>query len=164
MHRRANNQVSISCKRIGVISDTHGLIRPEALKALRGADLIIHCGDVGDPSVLDALRTIAPVRAIRGNNDHGAWANRLPERDLVRIGSQSIYVLHNLNELELDLKTNRVTTVVSGHSHKPVVERRDGILFLNPGSAGPRRFKLPVTVATITMRSGGLAPRILQLL
>src|SRR6266567_1557180 len=103
---------------VGVVSDTHGLIRPEALQALRDSNLIIHCGDIGDPSVLKALRTIAPVRAIRGNNDHGAWANRLPEHDLVKIGSQCIYVLHNLAELDLDLEASGVSAVVSGHSHK----------------------------------------------
>ena len=151
-------------KLVGVISDSHGLIRPEALKALRDSDLIIHCGDVGDPSVLKALRTIAPVRAIRGNNDHGGWADRLPERDLVSIESQFIYVLHNLAELDLDLAASGVTAVLSGHSHKPVIERRGGVLFLNPGSAGPRRFRLPVTVATLTLRSGRWMPRVVPLL
>jgi uncharacterized protein len=150
-------------KLVGVVSDTHGLIRPEALQVLRDSNLIIHCGDIGDPSVLKALRTIAPVRAIRGNNDHGAWADRLPEHDFVKIGSQLIYVLHNLAELELDLEASGVTAVVSGHSHKPVVERRGGVLFLNPGSAGPRRFKLPVTVATLALRSGRWVPRIVRL-
>jgi putative phosphoesterase len=150
-------------KLVGVVSDTHGLIRPEALQVLRDSNLIIHCGDIGDPSVLKALRTIAPVRAIRGNNDHGAWADRLPEHDFVKIGSQLIYILHNLAELELDLEASGVTAVVSGHSHKPVVERRGGVLFLNPGSAGPRRFKLPVTVATLALRSGRWVPRIVWL-
>jgi putative phosphoesterase len=159
---RVNSQVAIFCNRIGVISDTHGLIRPEALHALRNSDLIIHCGDIGDPSVLKALRAIAPVRAIRGNNDHGAWASRLPEHDLVKIGDQSIYVLHNL--AELDLEARDVTAVLSGHSHKPVAERKGRVLFLNPGSAGPRRFKLPVTVATLALRSGHWAARIVQLL
>jgi putative phosphoesterase len=153
-----------SAKRIGVISDTHGLIRPEAIRALRDSDLIIHCGDIGDPSVLDALRTIAPVRAIRGNNDRGTWAKRIPEHDIVTIGSQSVFVLHNLAELELDLEASGVTAVLSGHSHKPVIERRNGVLFLNPGSAGPRRFKLPVTVATLTQRPAGWTARIVQLL
>jgi uncharacterized protein len=151
-------------KLVGVVSDSHGLIRPEALQALRHSELIIHCGDVGDPSVLKALRKIAPVRAIRGNNDHGGWADRLPERDLVRIESQFIYVLHNLAELDLDLAASGVTAVLSGHSHKPVVERRGGVLFLNPGSAGPRRFKLPITVATLTLRSGRWMARIVPLL
>jgi putative phosphoesterase len=150
-------------KLVGVVSDTHGLSRPEALQVLRDSNLIIHCGDIGDPSVLKALGTIAPVRAIRGNNDHGAWADRLPEHDFVKIGSQLIYILHNLAELELDLEASGVTAVVSGHSHKPVVERRGGVLFLNPGSAGPRRFKLPVTVATLALRSGRWVPRIVWL-
>src|SRR5215469_6685644 len=150
--------LNLTVKQIGVISDTHGLVRPEALQALRNSDLIIHCGDIGNGAVLDALRTIAPVRAIRGNNDHGTWADRIPETDLVRVGTQSIYVLHNLAELELDLDDSGVTAVLSGHSHKPVIERRNGVLFLNPGSAGPRRFKLPVTVATLTSRPTGWTP------
>lgn len=153
----------ISGNRVGVVSDTHGLLRPETLRALRNSDLIIHCGDIGDPSVLKALRTIAPVRAIRGNNDHGAWADRLPEHALVRIGSQRIYVLHSLADLDFDLEASGVTVVLSGHSHKPVVERRGRVLFLNPGSAGPRRFKLPVTVATLALGRGRCAPRIVEL-
>jgi putative phosphoesterase len=148
---------------VGVISDTHGLMRPEALEALRDSDLIIHCGDIGDHAVLGALRSIAPVRAIRGNNDHGAWADRLPTQDLVKLGDHVIYVLHNLAELDLDLKATSVTAVVSGHSHKPVVEKRGGVLFLNPGSAGPRRFKLPVTVATLALRSSHFTAKIVQL-
>jgi uncharacterized protein len=143
-----------SCTLIGLISDTHGLIRPEALKALSDADLIIHCGDVGDPVVLEALRTLAPVRAIRGNNDRGPWAKRLPAQDLVEIGGRAIYVLHSLAELDRDIDAPGLTAVVFGHSHKPVIEKRDGILFINPGSAGPRRFKLPVTVATLALGSG----------
>ena len=163
MPTRTNSQVSTSCNRIGVISDTHGVIRPEAREALRDSDLIIHCGDIGDPSVLKTLRTIAPVRAIRGNNDHDAWADRLPERDLIKIKCELIYVIHNLAELELDLGASGVTAVVSGHSHMPVVERRGGVLFLNPGSAGPRRFKLPVTVATLALRSARWVPKIVRL-
>ena len=151
-------------KLIGVVSDTHGLIRPEALHALRDSRLIIHCGDIGDSSVLKTLQAIAPVRAIRGNNDHGAWANRLPEHDFVKIGSQLIYVLHNLAELDLDLEARGVTAVLSGHSHKPVIERKGEVLFLNPGSAGPRRFNLPVTAATLALRSGGWMPRIVRLI
>jgi putative phosphoesterase len=141
--------------RVGLISDTHGLIRPEALDALRDSDLIIHCGDIGDPAVLEALRTLAPVRAIRGNNDKGAWAHRLPPYDVVKVGSHAIYVLHNLAELDLDPGAAGFTAVVSGHSHKPVIEKRGEIFFVNPGSAGPRRFGLPVTVAKLAVRSGG---------
>ena len=139
---------------IGLISDTHGLIRPEALEALRGSDLVIHCGDVGDPVVLAALRTLAPVRAIRGNNDRGPWSKRLPAQDLVEVGGHAIRVLHNLAELEPDTDAAGLTAVVFGHSHKPLIEKRGGVLFINPGSAGPRRFNLPVTVATLALRSG----------
>ncbi len=138
---------------IGLISDTHGLIRPEALEALRGSDLIIHCGDIGDPVVLETLRTLAPVRAIRGNNDRGPWANGLPPQDLVEVGGHAIRVLHNLAELDPDTDAAGLTAVVFGHSHKPLIEKRAGVLFINPGSAGPRRFKLPVTVATLALRS-----------
>jgi len=143
-----------SCALIGLISDTHGLIRPEALKALRGSDLIIHCGDVGDPVVLDVLETLAPVRAIRGNNDRGPWANRLPPQDLVEVGGHAILVLHDLAELDRDTDAAGLTALAFGHSHKPVIEKRGGVLFINPGSAGPRRFRLPVTVATLALGSG----------
>ena len=143
-----------SCARIGLISDTHGLIRPEALEALRGSDLIIHCGDVGDPVVLEMLRTLAPVRAIRGNNDRGRWANRLPPQDLVEIGNHAILVLHNLAELDRATDAAGLSALVFGHSHNPLIEKRGGVLFINPGSAGPRRFKLPVTVATLALGSG----------
>ena len=149
--------------RVGLVSDTHGLIRPEALDALRDSDLIIHCGDVGDPAVLDALLTLAPVRAIRGNNDKGAWAWGLPAYDVVEIGSHAIYVLHNLAELDLDPAAAGFTAVVFGHSHKPVIEERGKILFVNPGSAGPRRFSLPVTIATLALRSGRCEARIVKL-
>jgi uncharacterized protein len=156
-------RVSPSSHLIGLISDTHGLIRPAALDALRDSDLIIHCGDVGDPAVLDVLRSIAPVRAVRGNNDIGTWARSLPAYDVVEIDSHKIYVLHNLSELHLDPDAAGFTAVVSGHSHKPLIEKRHGILFINPGSAGPRRFKLPTTVATLTIRSRHCAARIVQL-
>ena len=155
--------VSSSSYLVGLISDTHGLIRPEALDSLRDSDLIIHCGDVGDPAVLDALRSIAPVRAVRGNNDIDAWARSLPAYDVVEIGSQKIYVLHNLSELHLDAHAAGFTAVVSGHSHRPVIEKRSRILFVNPGSAGPRRFKLPTTVAALTIRSHYCAASIVQL-
>jgi putative phosphoesterase len=144
---------------VGLISDTHGLIRPEALDALRDSDLIIHCGDIGNPAVLDTLRRIAPVRAVRGNNDTGAWAHGLPQSDVVEIGSHRIYVLHNLSEFD----AAGLTAVVFGHSHKPVIERRGKALFINPGSAGPRRFKLPTTVATLTIRSRHCVARIVPL-
>jgi putative phosphoesterase len=138
-------------------------MRPEALDALRDSDLIIHCGDVGDSAVLEALRTLAPVRAIRGNNDKGAWASSLPKYDVVEVGSHVIYVLHNLAELDLDPAAAGFTAVVSGHSHKPVVEKHGKILFVNPGSAGPRRFTLPVTVATLALRRSRCETKIIEL-
>ena len=130
---------------------------------MRGSDLIIHCGDVGDPGVLEMLRTVAPVRAIRGNNDRGGWANRLPPRDLVEISGHAIRVLHNLAELNPDTDAAGLTAVVFGHSHKPLIERKSGVLYLNPGSAGPRRFSLPVTVALVTVRDGGVEARLVEL-
>jgi len=139
------------------------LIRPEALDALHDSDLIIHCGDIGDPAVLDALRTLAPVRAIRGNNDKGAWARSLPTYDVVKIDSHAIYVLHNLAELDLDPAAAGFTVVVSGHSHKPAIDKRVEIFFVNPGSAGPRRFGLPVTVAKLALRSGRCEATTVQL-
>jgi putative phosphoesterase len=148
---------------VGLISDTHGLIRPEALDALRESDLIIHCGDVGDPAVLDALRTLAPVRAICGNNDRGAWTSKLPACDVVEVGTHAIYVLHDLSELHLDPAAAGFTAVVSGHSHKPVIEQRGKVLFVNPGSAGPRRFTLPVAVATLALRPGRCEAKIIRL-
>ena len=138
-------------------------MRPEALDALRDSDLIIHCGDVGDSAVLEAFRTLAPVRAVRGNKDKGSWAGALPVYDVVEVGSHAIYVLHNLAELDLDPAAAGFTVVVSGHSHKPVIEKRGKILFVNPGSAGPRRFTLPVTVATLALRSGRCEAKIVEL-
>jgi len=138
-------------------------MRPEALDTLRDSDLIIHCGDIGDSAVLEGLQTLAPVRAIRGNNDRDVWACRLPTCDLVEVGSHKIYVLHNLADLDLDPAEAGFTAVVSGHSHKPVIERRGKILFVNPGSAGPRRFTLPVTVATLALRSSRCEAKISEL-
>jgi len=132
---------------VGVISDTHGLVRPEAVAALTGVELIIHAGDIGSPEVMVALERIATVRAIRGNNDRDVWASVWPETDLVPIGALSIYVLHNLAELDLDPRAAGIQVVISGHSHRPKAERRDGLLYLNPGSAGPRRFDLPICLA-----------------
>jgi putative phosphoesterase len=134
---------------IGVISDTHGLLRPEALQALAGSSLIIHAGDVGDPGILDALRKIAPVVAVRGNIDKGEWAGALPESVWVEHSGVSIYVLHDVNQLDLDPAAAGLHAVISGHSHKPSTRNEDGVLYLNPGSAGPRRFTLPVTVARL---------------
>ena len=137
--------------RIGVISDTHGVIRPEALDALAGSELILHAGDVGAPSVLAALRAIAPVVAVRGNNDVGPWAARLAATKTVRVAGARLYVLHDVKALDLDPIARGFHVVVSGHSHRPKAETRDGIIYLNPGSAGPRRFRLPVTVAHLEL-------------
>jgi uncharacterized protein len=141
--------------RIGVISDTHGLVRPEALAALAGAERIVHAGDIGGADVLDALRAIAPVVAVRGNNDRGAWASRLPDREVVEVGGALLYVLHDVHELDLDPAAAGFAAVIAGHSHQPRCEVRGGVLWLNPGSAGPRRFKLPIAVAWIEVAPGG---------
>jgi uncharacterized protein len=136
---------------IGVISDTHGLLRPEALAALRGSELILHAGDVGEPEILDTLRKIAPVVVVRGNVDHGAWADELPETTVAEAGKAKIYMLHDVNRLDLDPGAAGFQAVVSGHSHKFGRSERKGVLYLNPGSAGPRRFTLPVTVARMDL-------------
>ena len=148
---------------IGVISDTHGLIRPEALAALTGAALIIHAGDIGAPGVLDELRAIAPVVAVRGNNDKGEWAESLPETEAIDFGTVTIYVLHDLKQLDQDPIKAGFHVVISGHSHRPSIEKRDGIVFLNPGSAGPRRFRLPVTVARLRIKNGKIEARLIEL-
>jgi hypothetical protein len=140
----------------GVISDTHGLMREEALRALAGVGLILHAGDVGAPEVLEALRRIAPVRAVRGNIDRDGWAARLPERRVVRVERARIYMLHDLAELDFDPAARGYAAIVTGHSHRARQELRDGVLYLNPGSAGPRRFRLPVTVARVTVNGAEL--------
>jgi len=134
---------------VGIISDTHGLLRNEALGALRGCHVIVHAGDIGTPDVLEGLGTIAPVVAIRGNNDKGAWASTLPETEVVEADGVYLYVLHNVNDLDLDPAAAGFRAVISGHSHRPSIEDRKGVLFVNPGSAGPRRFQLPVAVARL---------------
>ena len=134
---------------IGVISDTHGLLRPEAVEALRGVETILHAGDIGKPDILENLNKIAPVIAVRGNNDNGGWAEGIPGRRLVEISGISIYMLHDLKELHLSPEAAGARVVVAGHSHKPLIQERGGVLYLNPGSAGPRRFKLPVTTALL---------------
>jgi hypothetical protein len=148
---------------VGVISDTHGLLRPQALDALRGSDLIIHAGDVGQPELLEPLRALAPLHVVRGNVDKGAWAARLPATLRVDVGGQVFHVLHNIAELDLDPPTSGLAAVVYGHSHKPSIETRDGVLWLNPGSAGPRRFTLPITVARVRVAGGKLHPEIVAL-
>jgi uncharacterized protein len=140
---------SHSAKLIGLIADTHGLLRPQALAALRGVDLIIHAGDIGKVEVVQGLEAIAPLVAIKGNVDNGGWAKPLPETKSLRIGSVRVYVIHNVNELKFNPVARGYQVVISGHSHKPSVVTRDGVLSVNPGSAGPRRFKLPVAVGTL---------------
>jgi putative phosphoesterase len=148
---------------IGVISDTHGLLRPEALAALAGADIIIHAGDVGSGNILDPLRGIAPVFAVRGNIDHGTPAASLPATAHVEANGLMIHVLHNIADLDFDPAAAGFAAVVFGHSHRPSVETRDGVLYLNPGSAGPRRFTLPVSVARLRLSGGTLEPEIVML-
>jgi len=140
--------------RIGLISDTHGLLRPEAVAALQGCAQIIHAGDIGKPQVLDGLRAIAPLEAIRGNIDTADWAQVLPERLDLRIGGLTLHVLHDLKQLDIDPLAAGVDVVIAGHSHKPKVERRDGVLYVNPGSAGPRRFSLPICRALLELNDG----------
>jgi putative phosphoesterase len=136
---------------IGLISDTHGLLRDEAVQALKGSELIIHAGDIGKPDILDALKSVAPVVAVRGNTDRGAWASKLPLTAVAEAGPVTIYVLHDVHDLDLDPAASGFQIVVSGHSHKPSRTERNGVLYVNPGSAGPRRFQLPVTVARLDL-------------
>lgn len=150
--------------RIGLISDTHGLLRPEAVHALAGVAQIIHAGDVGGPEVLEGLLAIAPVHAVRGNNDRDAWSGSLPLRLSLHIAGIHIHVLHDLHELHSDPQAGGIQVVVAGHSHKPAVVRRDGILLVNPGSAGPRRFKLPVTIGYLIIEDGCAKAEICNLL
>ena len=136
---------------VGLIADTHGLLRDEALRALKGSDLIIHAGDVGKPEILDELKGLAPVVAVRGNIDRGAWASFLPLTAVAEAGRVAIYVLHDVHQLDLDPAAAKFQVVVSGHSHQPARKEQSGVLYLNPGSAGPRRFRLPVTVARLDL-------------
>jgi len=148
---------------IGAISDTHGLLRPEAIEALRGSDQIIHAGDIGSPEILEQLSTIAPVTSVRGNVDKGVWCRMLPETQVVELGGISIYVLHDLAQLDLKPRAAGFAAVVSGHSHVPKQETRDGVLYFNPGSAGPRRFKLPVSIGKLILENGGVRGELLPL-
>jgi putative phosphoesterase len=137
--------------RVGLISDTHGLLRPEATAFLRGSDFLIHAGDIGDAKILEDLAAIAPLTAVRGNNDKGRWATSIRETEVLRVENALIYVIHDLAELDLDPVTAGFHVIVSGHSHKPSVSEKDGVLYLNPGSAGPRRFKLPIAAAELVV-------------
>jgi uncharacterized protein len=148
---------------VGVISDTHGLLRPQAVAALRGSDMIIHAGDVGNPDVIKALEDVAPTFVVRGNIDTGTWAADLPMTERVEVGEQVIYVLHEISQLDFDPAEVGFAAVVFGHSHQPLIETRQGVLFLNPGSAGPRRFRLPIAVARIAVSGRHMRPEILEL-
>jgi len=148
---------------VGVISDTHGLLRPEAIELLSACELIVHAGDIGGERVLAALRELAPTVAVRGNNDRGVWAESLPLCEAVAVGSHVFYVVHELGELDRDPRAAGFAVVISGHSHRPLAVRRDGLLFLNPGSAGPRRFKLPITLAKLCVDGERVEPEIIEL-
>lgn len=148
---------------VGVISDTHGLLRPEALDALKGSDHIIHSGDVGDPEILDRLREIAPVTVVRGNVDHGKWAAKIPETEILEVENVSIYVLHIIEKLDLKPQPAGISAIIYGHSHVPKQEMKDGVLYFNPGSAGPRRFNLPVTIGKLIVQERGVRGEIIQL-
>jgi uncharacterized protein len=148
---------------VGLISDTHGLLRPEALTTLAGSDFIIHAGDIGRADILEQLAMIAPVTAVRGNNDKGEWAARIPETDVLTVGAARIYVIHDVAALDLDPARAGFHAVIAGHSHHPRIESRAGVLFVNPGSAGPRRFKLPVSVGRLTVSGASITPRLVEL-
>ncbi len=150
-------------KKVGIISDTHGLIRPEALNLLKGSDLIVHAGDIGSEKVLTALKKLAPVNAVQGNIDFGNWVAKLPKTEVVEIDQILIYVIHNLDELDLSPVDANIDVVVYGHSHKPLIEKREGVFFINPGSAGPRRFHLPISIALLDIEGEKITPQILTL-
>lgn len=149
---------------VGAISDTHGLMRPEAIEALRGSHRILHAGDVGDPKILDALARLAPVTAIRGNVDTEPWARTLPETEVVEAGNISIYMLHNLSQLDLKPEAAGFRVVLYGHSHKPSIEEKNGVLYFNPGSAGPRRFHLPVSVGRLIIQRKEVRAELIEIL
>lgn len=149
--------------RVGLISDTHGLLRPEALGFLAGCDHIVHGGDIGKPEILDRLTGIAPLTVVRGNNDRDAWAADIPPTAMLRFGEVALYAIHDLKELDIDPAAAGVRVVVSGHSHKPACAERGGVLYINPGSAGRRRFSLPISCAELIIEGGKIAPRIVTL-
>lgn len=156
-------QRSGMARRIGIVSDTHGLVRPGLLEALSGVEMIIHAGDVGSPEVLDLLRAHAPVLAVRGNMDGGPWARELRETEVVEVDGSLLYVLHDAHELDLDPAAAGFRAVISGHSHQPSLRRRGGVLFLNPGSAGPRRFRLPVSAAILRLDGEALEAELIEI-
>ena len=149
--------------RLGVISDTHGLLRPEAMAFLQGCDHILHGGDIGGPEILEQLAAVAPVCAVRGNNDTQAWAASLPDTRLLELAGVRIYIIHDVGELQIDPCAAAVQIVVCGHSHQPSVRERDGVVYVNPGSAGPRRFKLPISVAEIAICGTSITARLVAL-
>ena len=149
--------------RVGIISDTHGLLRPEATAFLNGSDFIVHAGDIGNASVLDGLAVVASVTAVRGNNDTGEWAKDVPEFEILQAGEILVYVLHDLSELNLTPEAAGFRVVVSGHSHRPSIEEKGGVLYINPGSAGPRRFKLPIAAAELQIDGPSVRVRIVEL-
>ena len=149
---------------LGVISDTHGLLRPEAIEALRGSDHIVHAGDIGKPEILDQLKTIAPVTAVRGNVDTASWARRIPLTEVVELGGVSIYVIHILDQLDLKPEAAHFSAVIYGHSHVPNQEMKNGVLYFNPGSAGPKRFKLPITIGKLFLENSKLRGEIITIL
>jgi len=154
---------AINDLRVGLISDTHGVLRPEARAFLLGCDYIVHGGDIGAADILDELTVIAPLIAVRGNNDNEPWAVRLPVTELIRVGNVFVYVIHDLAELDIDPVAAGIRVIVSGHSHQPKVEERDGVLYVNPGSAGPRRFKLPISVGEIMVSGSAVTARLVEL-
>lgn len=162
MYLVRHKKLKLSSGRIGLISDTHGLVRPQALSALKGSEIILHAGDIGRPEVLTALATIAPVIAIRGNNDREPWARSLPDVINLTANDVPIQIIHNVNEIEGD-PGGKFRIVVSGHSHKPGVRAREGVFFINPGSAGPRRFKLPVALARLSLVGKRIRTKIVEL-
>jgi len=149
--------------RVGLISDTHGLLRPQAIDFLQGSDLIVHGGDICDGAILTALAAIAPVIAVRGNNDRGDWAARLRESELFRIGDAFIYAIHDVAAIDIEPRAAGVQVIVSGHSHQPSIRRDDGVLYVNPGSAGPRRFRLPISVGELTIAGASITARTVEL-
>jgi len=148
---------------LGIISDTHGLLRPKAIEALQGSDRILHAGDVGAADILDTLAQISPVTAVRGNVDTAPWADSLPETEIVEVGEVTIYMLHDLGKLDLKPEAAGFGVVIYGHSHKPKKEEKNGVLYFNPGSAGPRRFNLPVSVGKLTIQGGKVQAELIQL-
>jgi uncharacterized protein len=164
MAARKQRNFALEKGRIGLISDTHGLVRPEALKALEGVELIVHAGDIGKPEVLDRLQAIAPLAFIKGNNDTAPWARRIPEILDLHVKDRTLRVIHNVRDSEPNLRAAGIDVVISGHSHKPSVQTRDNVLFVNPGSAGPRRFRLPVTVGLLDLGLAEVKAEIIRLL